>query len=97
MERGRVVFVAENSTTHFYQLRNVTQIGIEETDTDHVLLAVGATNKIYHVDDDGQPLCDMDADTFRRVAIETVPWHKPCKMCAAAPFGGHPRDLEFLP
>lgn len=91
------IIVAETSYIKFYQSRNVTQIGIEETDTDHVLLAVGTTNKIYHVDDGGKPLCDMDAETFRRVAIETVPWHTACKMCAATLFGGHPRDLEFLP
>lgn len=97
MERGRALFLAETSTTHFYQIRNVTQVGIDDTDNELVLLAVGTTKQIYHIDNDGQPLCGMDAETFRRVAIETVPWHTPCKMCAAAPFGGHPRDLEFLP
>lgn len=62
----------------------MAQVGIDDTDSEIVVVAVGTDKNIYHLDDDGQPLCSTEPDATRRVAIETIPWHIPCTMCASA-------------
>lgn len=74
----------------------MAQVGIDDAESDIVVLAVGTRSKIYHLDDDGKPLCGAgEKGKYRHVAKATIPHHTRCKVCIAAKIGTHPSRLDL--
>lgn len=63
------------------------QVGIEDTDSEVVLLSPNATKNgagpVYHVESDGEPACGLQGD-YGRKAKNTLPHHRCCAKCEQA-------------